>query len=1163
MAKKDRGKQMKGARRHEKVVSIRQRALDLFNAGRFSEAVPLYDELLKSFPNDPEGILRLGQIHYRQLRFPQAIALFEQAYAQYPDSVEVRKYLFAAVRDANSLERMLQLAEIFMENPTCETETVLAFLAFATVCDWQRMTQLKDQCIDSLLEDRADGILLPGFCLDVLGMNDVDLETRFALSLKTGEKKKTMFMDRQLKTRFKPPHERLKIGYLSGDFHNHAVGYFCYPIVNAHDTSRFEVFCYSGTHHRDKITTLFEQSAEHFVDVSQLSDRQLAERIYADGVDVLIDLGGHTASSLLNVMFYRPAPVHITYLGFASTTGMCEEVDYRITSHWAEGENAERYYTEKLLYLPDSFVCFGMRPSCNRTTTPPVKNNGYITFGSFNNKRKINPDVVALWSKILKSVPDSKLALKTTWSESVLKNIVRAFMAHDISPDQLILLKFTNGYDDHVDKYNYIDIALDPFPYTGTTTTCEALWMGVPVVTLVQESHASRVSYSILKSMGYEETIAFSEDEYVEKAVALAMNPDGLNLLRSALHTLFEHSVAGKPELFIKSLEDAYLEACRSSKIDLSGLCQDLSILEVQDKLARNPFSSLPGTPKRRGIMVVEKSLVDVRAMVENYLQTVGAPEYMVVVIPAVEGQAELAAFFEQHPPAQEREFCVLKFDDETSFMSHYTLVMDVCSQLYWSASAAGNFGKLIHHEALKRGFRIESHVPQWMMMIDRLSPAIWRMLYSFCTDSNAQEQTKLVIAIPYCEQRQQIASYIGAMIQADGGANRVNLMVNHDEADQEGFLKRVTHLCGHLHVPEKEETALQRMVVELAQTQCLNIVKHDEKPSYAPDPLPPVEDFCVSVVLLTYNRVALLKRAVESVLKQSYHNVILIISDDVSSDGTESYCRQLSEVDSRVVYQRHKVNVGATENFRSALDIAASELIVSLADDDFLMDASIIEKMIQTYRKDPGLGMVFGQCHIGDIHTGISQKTIPGNLTYDCVVDAKQMLLDSVSGNNIFGGGLMLRKSALTRMAEYGTKHWRPMDAFSVLGKEGDYFSGLLEVMCVQVAYLHLPAVFYSMGDETFTSKQLGGGWSIEIRLRLVAFLGDMYRRHFGQDEHLDVRVKNIAAIFDQQLRNIKNELSPKELVLHKKKIQELSSIISSIKKHRFPKALINSSLV
>ncbi|MDQ6963739.1 MAG: glycosyltransferase [Mariprofundales bacterium] len=370
---------------------------------------------------------------------------------------------------------------------------------------------------------------------------------------------------------FNTPKGRLKVGYLSGDFRYHAVGFFCYPIFGAHDRSRFEVFCYSGTHQPDAITNKFAHIVEHFVDVSSLSTLETAKRVYADGIDVLVDLGGHTSTSLLSVMLHRPAPVQLTYLGFASTTGM-KGVDYRITDHLAEGEGAERYYTEELRYLPDCFVCFGMRPSCAINREPPVKHNGFITFGSFNNKRKMNPQVVALWSRILQQVPGSKLALKTNWGDGtdVISNMMHAFMSHGITTDQLIFLKYVGEYDDHVAAYNSIDIALDPFPYTGTTTTCEALWMGVPVVTLVGDSHASRVSYSILKSVGYGDSCAFSEDEYVEIAVKLAMNPDGLAVMRPALHTMFEYSPVARPEVFTPHLEELYLEMAVDKGVDTS-----------------------------------------------------------------------------------------------------------------------------------------------------------------------------------------------------------------------------------------------------------------------------------------------------------------------------------------------------------------------------------------------------------------------------------------------------------------------------------------------------------------------------------------------------------------------------------------------------------------
>ncbi|MDQ6982147.1 MAG: hypothetical protein Q9M08_03970, partial [Mariprofundus sp.] len=211
-------------------------------------------------------------------------------------------------------------------------------------------------------------------------------------------------------------------------------------------------------------------------------------------------------------------------LGYPDTSGL-PEIDFHITDHHAETEGGT-LYTEKPLFMPNSFLCFGMRPTCERRTESPASKGMGITFGSFSNAHKLNPQTIAAWCKILHEVPNSRIALKCRWSSDVIrKNIVNEFSKHHIDEERILFLASTKTYDEHVAQYNQIDIALDTYPYSGTTTTCEALWMGVPVVTYVGKSHASRVSNSILKNIGFEETLCYSWYEYVTKAVQLANNP--------------------------------------------------------------------------------------------------------------------------------------------------------------------------------------------------------------------------------------------------------------------------------------------------------------------------------------------------------------------------------------------------------------------------------------------------------------------------------------------------------------------------------------------------------------------------------------------------------------------------------------------------------------
>lgn len=351
---------------------------------------------------------------------------------------------------------------------------------------------------------------------------------------------------------------RLKIGYLSPDFHHHPVGYFIKNVIANHDRSRFEVFCYSNLHRpRDVITETIERTSDHYRDIIKLDDDELAQQIYDDGIDVLIDLAGYTAYSRTEVLARRPAPIQIMYLGYPHSSGAAF-VDYWLTDPYAHADD-DRMHTERLLRLPESFLCFGSFEERARATLPPAARKGHVTFASFNNLAKLSPTTVGLWARILQRVPRSRLLLKneSLKNSRARANVEAVFQAHGIDRDRLELRGPVADRSEHLDQYaRDVDIALDPVPYNGTTTTAEALWMGVPVVTLVGQSHRQRVSYSMLRNIGVEDTIAHDQEQYVAIASDLACDLAALEHLRSRVALAVRQSILCDPVRFTRQLED-------------------------------------------------------------------------------------------------------------------------------------------------------------------------------------------------------------------------------------------------------------------------------------------------------------------------------------------------------------------------------------------------------------------------------------------------------------------------------------------------------------------------------------------------------------------------------------------------------------------------------
>lgn len=355
---------------------------------------------------------------------------------------------------------------------------------------------------------------------------------------------------------------RLRIGYISPDFRIHSVSYFFLPVIKNHNHKVVEVYCYSDVSNHDDTTVQIRSMADKWRDCFEVSDKALAEMIREDRIDILVDLTGHTGQNRLNVFALKPAPVQVTWLGYPATTGL-STIDFRITDNVADPEGAsDRFYTEKLFRLPYVFLCYSPWHKAPAVAPAPFERNGYITFGSFNNPAKITEETVSLWIEVLKHVSNSHLLLKN--KIFVEDDTVRLFSAPfeqaGIPKERLQFQSYSKTTEEHLAAYSQVDIALDTFPYHGTTTTCEALWMGVPVVTLSGDRHAARVGASILGSVGLADLICSSHTEYVEQATRLAADSKRLRQLRYSMRDLMKESHLCDYHGFARQLETAYLQ---------------------------------------------------------------------------------------------------------------------------------------------------------------------------------------------------------------------------------------------------------------------------------------------------------------------------------------------------------------------------------------------------------------------------------------------------------------------------------------------------------------------------------------------------------------------------------------------------------------------------
>jgi protein O-GlcNAc transferase len=353
----------------------------------------------------------------------------------------------------------------------------------------------------------------------------------------------------------------LRVGYLSDDFRYHVVMRFVEHVFASHDRSQFEIALIATNQSKDQDTERIRRHANTWLDVSDLPDSNAARVIQGQNLDILVDLGGHSGNSRATLLGYRLAPLQMTWCGYSGTTGI-DSVDYIIVDDVLAPLHEKTFFSERALRLPGGFLCYKPQTSPD-IGAPPFATNGYVTFGCMNNPSKINKYVVSWWSELLKAVPDSKLLLAYALYRDPLvrERVVEMFKACGIPPERYQILGFVKEF---WSVYRHVDIALDTFPYNGTTTTCEALWMGVPVITLRGDRFVARVGASLLTHTGLSQLIGETPEQYVQTAAQLAQDPECLTNLRQHLRSHLLATPTFEAKSFTKNLESAYKQAFQS-----------------------------------------------------------------------------------------------------------------------------------------------------------------------------------------------------------------------------------------------------------------------------------------------------------------------------------------------------------------------------------------------------------------------------------------------------------------------------------------------------------------------------------------------------------------------------------------------------------------------
>jgi len=393
------------------------------------------------------------------------------------------------------------------------------------------------------------------FCLNFSRYFDLNLYLKLAQEFKQSLPKIDLDKIRQFPKIIKTD-KKIRIGFVSGDYGNHPVSYYLLNTINHISDEKFKLIAYSNSNRMDETTIELKKRFNVWRKINHLNDTEVINLVKKDSVDILFDLSGHTAKNRLSIFVNKPAPVQVTWCGYNASTGL-KEIDYIIGDPYVVPLSDQKYFTEKIFQLPNTFQCISINDDIkiDRSSYQDKKN---VTFGSFNNLSKINDNVIDIWSEILKRVKDSKLFLKAKQLDNLemVESIRKKFQKNGISTEKIITEGRSKTREEMLKKYNQIDIALDPFPYSGVTTSFESVWMGVPLLTIKGNNFYSRIGVSINKNLGMDDWIANNEKDYISKAISKASNLEKLFQIKKELRNKFLKSPLSNTKKYAKHFEN-------------------------------------------------------------------------------------------------------------------------------------------------------------------------------------------------------------------------------------------------------------------------------------------------------------------------------------------------------------------------------------------------------------------------------------------------------------------------------------------------------------------------------------------------------------------------------------------------------------------------------
>ncbi len=537
----------------DNVVALEGLGFLLRCHGKSGEAIPAYRHALMLMPDNAE--MHFGLAHALQEigGLDEAVVHYRRALELESRSAESHVGLGGVLHRQGRLEESIQA---YRKALACKPDFAEAYSSMALPLQQQGRVEEAVACCRRAIDIKPDYAEAHSNLLLTLQYTHSTPTELFIEHLRYAERFETpLKASWPVHDNAPDPCRKIRIGYVSGDFRHHSVAYFIEPVLENYDKVGFETFCYHSHPQQDAVSARIATLADHWITCWSLSDEELALRIRSDGIDILIDLSGHTAYNRLPTFARKPAPVQMTWIGYPATTGLAA-MDYRITEESLDPLGmTENYHTETLLRLPAG-ATFRPSPDSPPVNTLPALSSPHFTLACLNAIFKINRKVICLWSRILLALPHARLVLGNVTEPATRQRLLEMFASEGVGEERLVILP-RMPIGDYLEMHLEIDLALDPFPYTGGTTSFHSAWMGVPMITLAGDDARSRCGVALMMDLGLDQFVAWSEAEYEERAWRVSMNLPELNRVRQSLRDRMAAHLHRSPPILTHDLERA------------------------------------------------------------------------------------------------------------------------------------------------------------------------------------------------------------------------------------------------------------------------------------------------------------------------------------------------------------------------------------------------------------------------------------------------------------------------------------------------------------------------------------------------------------------------------------------------------------------------------